>query len=110
MGGAVLGLEGGKVGVRFGRGGKLQKRAAGEAADVGVFVLEHGEESGNGAGISPTSEKARGGGPGEPIRILRRLAKEGGGLGGGENAGGLDRFATNGGIGVAQGGFQDAEG
>ena len=72
--------------------------------------MEHGEESGNGAGISPTSEKARGGGPGEPIRILRRLAKEGGGLGGGENAGGLDRFATNGGIGVAQGGFQDAEG
>ena len=110
LGGAVLGLEGGKVGVWLSRGGELQKRASGEAADVGVFILKHGEESGNRAGVGPASEKASGGGTGEPVGILRCLAKERGGLGGGENAGGFDGFAANGGIGIAQGVFQDAGG
>ena len=40
-------------------------------------VGEHGKESGDGGGVGATSEEASGGGAGEPIGILARLADEG---------------------------------
>ena len=70
-------MEGGEVGVGCGASSKLEKRTAGETADIGVAVGEHGKESGDGGGIGATSEKASGGGTGEPIGILAGLAKEG---------------------------------
>ncbi len=77
LGGAIFGLEGGEVGIGCGASGEFEKRATGETADIGVAVGKHGKEIGDGGGIGATSEKASGGGAGEPIGILARLAEEG---------------------------------
>jgi len=69
-------LEGGEVSIGCGASGELEKRATGKTADIGVAVGEHGKEGGDGGGIGATSEKASGGGAGEPIGILARLAKK----------------------------------
>lgn len=107
LGGAVFGLKGGEVGVGLGEGGKFQKGSSNEAANIGVLVLQHGEEGGDGGGVGAGAEEASGGGTGEPIGVSGGLAEKGSGLGGGEDAGGFDGFATNGGIGVAQGGAKN---
>ena len=68
-------MECGDVGIGGGASGELEKRATGETADIGVAVGKHGKESGDGGGVGATSEKASGGGAGEPIGILARLAE-----------------------------------
>ncbi len=70
-------MEGGEVGIGCGASSELEKRTAGETADIGVAVGEHGKKSGDGGGVGATSEKASGGGAGEPIGILARLAEKG---------------------------------
>ena len=103
MGGAVLGLESGEIGIGFRQSGQFKERTASEAANIRVFVIEHGEKSRNGCGVGSIAEEACGGGAGEPIGVLGGLAEKGGGIGGRENSGCLDRLAADGGVGIAEG-------
>ena len=107
LGGAVFGLEGGEVGGGCGASGEFEKRATGETADIGVAVGEHSKEIGDRGGIGPTSEKASGSGAGEPIGILARLAEEGESFGGGKNLGCFEGGASDGGVGILEGGTQE---
>ncbi len=70
-------MEGGEVSIGCGASGELEKRATSETADIGVAVGEHGKKSGDGGGVGATSEKASGGGAGEPIGLLARVTEEG---------------------------------
>jgi hypothetical protein len=96
-------LECGEIGIGFRQGGKFKERATSEAANIGVFVIQHREESRNGCGVGSIAKQACCGGTGEPVGVLSGLAKKGGGIGGGENSGCLDRFAADGGVGIAEG-------
>jgi hypothetical protein len=108
--GAVFGLKRGDVCIGFCQSREFQKGSAGEAANIGVFVLQHGEESGNGGWVGAVSEESGSGCAGEPIGILGGCTKKWGGLGGGKNAGGFDGFTSNGGIRVTKGGAKNGEG
>jgi len=108
--GSVFGLKRGEVGIGFCQSGKLQKGSAGEAAYIGVFVLQHGEESRDSGGVGAVSEESGSGCAGEPIGILGGLTEKWGGLRGGKNAGGFDGFPSNGGIRVPKSGAKNGEG
>ena len=108
--GAVFGLKRREVGIGFCQSGEFQKRSSGEAANIGVFVLQHGEESRDRGGVGAVSEESGSGCAGEPIGILGGLTENWGGLGGGKNAGGFDGFAANGRIRVTECGAKNGEG
>jgi hypothetical protein len=103
-------LEGGEVGIGCGASGELEKRATSETADIGVAVREHGKESGDGGGVGATSEKASGGGAGEPIGILACLAEKGESFCSGKNLGCFEGGASDGGIGILEGGGEEGSG
>ena len=108
--GPVFGLKSGEVGIGFCQSGEFQKGSAGEAANIGVFVLQHGKESRDSGRVGAVSEESGSGCAGEPIGILGGFTEKWGGLRGGKNAGGFDGFPSNGGIRVTKSSAKNGEG
>ena len=110
LGGAVGRFQGGEVGLGLGFLSQFQEGAPGEAADVGVGVLQHFEKDGDEIGVAALAKKAGRGGAGEPVLVLGGRAENFGGLFWLEDPAGFSGFAADGGIGIFEAGFDEAAG